>query len=75
MCLGFHKTHGHNEESGRNYREKEMTVSPKRKNTTTATNALYGIMSKLNTAEANKIELENRAVVIILRQVRRKEKH
>lgn len=52
-----------------------MTVSPKRKNTTTATNALDGIMSKLNTAEANKIELENRAVVIILRQVRRKEKH
>ena len=42
---------------------------------TTLTNTLHGILSKLNIAEENKIELENRAVAILLRKTQRKEKY
>lgn len=57
-----------------------MRLLLKNKNTythtiTTLTNTLDGILSKLNIAEANKIELENRAVAILLRKTQRKEKY
>ena len=63
---GFNKTHSHNEQRNRNYREK--TTDWKKTTTTPVTNMLDGIMSKLNAIEANKIEPENRAAAIILQE-------
>lgn len=46
--------------------KKQMTE--KKPTTTPVTNMLDGIMSKLNTTGANKIEPENRAAAIILKE-------
>ena len=48
---------------------KKKQMSEKKKNTTTpVTHMLDGIMSKLNTIEANKIEPENIALAIMLKK-------